>query len=166
MNHVVHFSGGITSWGAARRVVDRHGLYSTWLLFADTLIEDNDVYRFLIEAAGDLHGADWMRTSDLRAQALALPPITEMGDRREALRRLSVATMGRLHRVRWIADGRDPWQVFADERFIGNTKVDPCSKILKRELLDRWGRENAQHDIHYVGLDWTEPHRVGGSRPA
>lgn len=41
-----------------------------------------------------------------------------------------------------IADGRDIWQVFRDERFLGNSRVDPCSKILKRELADRWIAEH------------------------
>jgi hypothetical protein len=120
MRHIVHFSGGITSWAAARRVVDRHGVERVVLLFADTLIEDEDVYRFLADASRDLG-----------------IPLTR------------------------IADGREPWQVFEDERFIGNSSKDPCSKILKRKLLDRWGRETAEPgDIHYIGLDWTEPHRV------
>jgi hypothetical protein len=60
-----------------------------------------------------------------------------------------------------IADGRDPWQVFFDERMLGHARVDPCSKILKRRLIDGWLREH--HDPSdttvYVGVDWTESHR-------
>src|SRR6185503_1956410 len=37
-----------------------------------------------------------------------------------------------------LADGRNPWEVFKDERFLGNSLADPCSKILKRELIDRY----------------------------
>lgn len=37
-----------------------------------------------------------------------------------------------------LADGRNPWQVFKDERFIGNSRLDPCAKILKRRLIDRY----------------------------
>lgn len=33
-----------------------------------------------------------------------------------------------------IADGRDIWQVFNDVRYVGNSRIDPCSRILKREL--------------------------------
>lgn len=46
MNHVVNFSGGICSFWAAKRVVDRYGTDKTTLLFADTLIEDEDLYAF------------------------------------------------------------------------------------------------------------------------
>ncbi len=41
-----------------------------------------------------------------------------------------------------ISDGRTPWDVFDDEGFIGNTRVDICSRILKRELLNGWALRN------------------------
>lgn len=49
--HVVFYSGGVSSWGAAKRVVDRHGPDDVALLFADTAMEDEDLYRFLREGA-------------------------------------------------------------------------------------------------------------------
>jgi hypothetical protein len=52
--HVVMFSGGITSWATARRVAAQHGTDNMTLLFADTLIEDDDLYRFLDEASADI----------------------------------------------------------------------------------------------------------------
>lgn len=114
------FSGGTGSWAAAKRVVERYGADAVTLLFTDTKMEDEDLYRFLGEAAEDV-GA----------------PLVQ------------------------IADGRDPWQVFRDVRFLGNTRVDPCSKHLKRDLADRWIAEHYEPDavtIH-VGVDWTEGHR-------
>lgn len=61
-----------------------------------------------------------------------------------------------------IAEGRNPWQVFNDERFLGNSRVDLCSRILKREILDAWRDENLnpERDSIYVGYDWTEQHRI------
>jgi hypothetical protein len=60
-----------------------------------------------------------------------------------------------------IADGRTIWEVFRDERFLGNTRADPCSRILKRELADRWLAEHrTPEDTRvYVGIDWSEIHR-------
>jgi hypothetical protein len=60
-----------------------------------------------------------------------------------------------------LADGRTIWDVFRDERFLGNSRVDPCSKILKRQLADRWISEHFTPDAVtvYVGIDWTEEHR-------
>lgn len=60
-----------------------------------------------------------------------------------------------------IADGRTIWDVFRDRRFLGNSRVDLCSRILKRELADRWmeARCDPTDTIAYVGIDWTEEHR-------
>lgn len=119
--HVVMFSGGAGSWATAKRVAQQHGTENMTLVFADTLVEDIDLYRFLAQAI-----------ENIGAKFVAL------------------------------ADGRTPWQVFEDERYIGNTRVDPCSKILKRGLLDRWRNENCtpEDSIIYVGLSWYEPARV------
>ena len=60
-----------------------------------------------------------------------------------------------------IADGRTIWQVFKDERFLGNSRVDPCSKILKRQMLDKWVDENCDplDTVIVHGFDWSEGHR-------
>jgi 3'-phosphoadenosine 5'-phosphosulfate sulfotransferase (PAPS reductase)/FAD synthetase len=120
VTHVITFSGGISSWGAAKRVVERYGTQNVRLLFADTRMEDEDTYRFLIEAAANV-GAP-----------------------------LSV-----------ISEGRTPWQVMFDEGFLGNSRMDPCSRILKREMIDKWLTENCDRPMTsiYVGIDWTEEHR-------
>jgi hypothetical protein len=117
---LVMFSSGITSWAAAKRYAEIHGTDGMVLLFADTLIEDDDNYRFLHEASENI-GVE--------------PTI--------------------------VSDGRTPWEVFEDVKFIGNTRVDPCSKHLKRELLDKWRGENATHETDIiVGILWDEMHRI------
>lgn len=122
MEHIVFFSGGVASFCAARRVVGRYGADRTRLLFTDTKIEDEDLYRFLREGAGAL-GAELVE----------------------------------------IADGRTPWEVFRDVRMMGNTRVDPCSRVLKRELARAWVTQQypnpASVELH-VGLDWSEGHRL------
>lgn len=125
MRHVVMFSGGIGSWAAAKRVAAAHGTADMTLLFTDTRIEDEDLYRFLNEAAANI-GA---------------PLVT-------------------------IAEGRSPWHVFFDERFLGNSRADPCSKILKRQQADKWLRENCDpaDTTVYVGIDWSESHRYTALR--
>ena len=126
MKHVVMFSGGVGSCMTAKRVAEAHGSDDTILLFADTMMEDEDLYRFL-EAASDKLGVSLER----------------------------------------IADGRTPWQVFNDQKFMGNSRVDLCSRILKRELLDRWVEEKFTPDevVCYVGIDWTEIHRFERMAP-
>ena len=122
MHYIVSYSGGAASWAAAKLTQERimGGADTMTLLFADTLVEDEDTYRFLEEGA----------------EKLGLP-------------------------VTRIADGRTPFEVFRDVRFLGTARVDPCSRILKRELLDRWVSEAAQQGpiTQIAGLDWTEVHR-------
>lgn len=121
MKHVVQFSGGVGSWAAAKRVAERHGSADMVLLFADVKDEDEDLYRFLAEAAANVG-----------------VPVTS------------------------ISDGRTPRQVMKAERFIGNSAMDPCSKILKRQLLDRWCKQNCDpaDTVRYIGIDFTEAHRL------
>jgi hypothetical protein len=121
--HIVQWGGGVTSWATGRWVADRYGTADLVLLFADTLVEDEDLYRFNDDASADI-GA----------------PITR------------------------VADGRTPWQVFEDERFIGNSRIAPCSKLLKQEVCRRWLKQNADpgDTVLYVGIDWTETERLPG----
>lgn len=123
MRHIVQFSGGICSFWAAHRVIQKYGKDSVVLLFADTQMEDEDLYRF---------NADTERKLGLTITVLS--------------------------------DGRTPWQLFRDEGVIGNSGLAPCSRILKRELLDRWIQSNTTPDdcVIYLGLDWTENHRMHG----
>ena len=94
MKYVVMFSGGIGSWASAKRAAASYGTDGMTLLFADTLIEDADLYRFIREAADDI-GAELVT----------------------------------------LIEGRTPWEVFRDVKFLGNTRIDPCSRVLKREPL-------------------------------
>lgn len=121
--HVVMWSGGITSWATARHVIAQHGAASTVLLFADTLIEDEDLYAWNDQAAAQLG-----------------VPITR------------------------VADGRNPWQVFEDKKWLGNTRVAQCSHALKQEPCRDWLTDNADpaDTILYVGIDWTETERLPG----
>lgn len=61
----------------------------------------------------------------------------------------------------WLKEGRDVFQVFKDVKYMGNSRIDPCSRILKRETADKWIEENFTPEtvIVYTGIDWTEQHR-------
>lgn len=53
-NHIVFFSGGIGSYITAKRVIEKYGSDNVTLLFTDTKIEDEDLYRFINEAVEKL----------------------------------------------------------------------------------------------------------------
>lgn len=61
------------------------------------------------------------------------------------------------------ADGRNIWEIFRDEKYIGNSRIDPCSKILKRKRARKWIETHYPDPgsvCIYVGIDWTEIHRI------
>lgn len=60
-----------------------------------------------------------------------------------------------------LEDGRNIWQVFKDSRFMGNSRVDPCSKILKREMFEKYLRTYDPADVVvYYGIGPHEAHRA------
>lgn len=61
-----------------------------------------------------------------------------------------------------IADGRTPFQTFMDSRFLGNSRVDICSRILKRDLIRKWLEDNCKpSETNCIyGLTWEEQHRI------
>jgi hypothetical protein len=127
MKHIVNFSGGVCSFWAAHRVIQQHGPNNVTLLFADTRMEDEDLYRFL-DDAGRVLGV----------------PVTR------------------------ISEGRTPWDLFEAKGMLGNSRFPLCSVMLKREVLDAWRKANCLEfdTVVYIGIDWTETHRLEQTRSA
>lgn len=121
MKHIVSFSGGLGSAITADMVCKKYGKDNVTMLFADTLVEDEDLYTFNRDVV-ELLGCDFVT----------------------------------------ICEGRTPWQVFNDVKYIGNTRVDPCSKVLKRDFIRKYITNNYKPEdcIIWVGIDCTEEHRL------
>ena len=118
MTYIISVSGGMGSaitWLAAHeRGVDYVPV------FADTLIEDEDLYRFL--------------------------------------RDLEAAT-GR--ELVWLKDGRTPWDVYRDRKWIGNSRMAHCSTELKTNQVKAWAADNCNDsDPLVLGMDWSEQDRI------
>lgn len=124
MKHIVMFSGGAASFCAALRVIESTKDDQIVLLFADTRMEDEDLYRFL---------------NDVESKICS----------------------GRVSLVR-LDQGEDVWQCFFRRRFLGNSRIDTCSETLKRKPMRKWLESNCTpaDTIVYLGMDWTEGHRV------
>jgi hypothetical protein len=62
----------------------------------------------------------------------------------------------------WVSAGKDIWRTFEDNRYMGNSRIDPCSRELKREMARKWIEErfNPEDVTLYIGIDWTEAHRA------
>lgn len=111
-------SGGEGS-GVSALVAHKHGL-NFRMIFADTLSEDADLYRYLHDIA---------------------------------------AAVGK--EIIWLKDGRTPWDVFEDRKFIGNTRTAHCSEELKTKPVRAWLDANAASDEPMVlGMDWSEQDRI------
>jgi hypothetical protein len=121
MKHIIFYSGGIGSWATAKRVIMEHGKGNVILLFTDTLMEDEDLYRFLEDTSKEME-----------------IPLTR------------------------IADGRDVWDIFKWSKFIGNSRLAPCSYYLKQKPAKKWIEENFKPNecVLYLGIDWSEEHRT------
>lgn len=159
--HIVMVSGGLTSWYTALRI--------TWALgrppesvFADTLIEDDDLYRFLCESQAALHGVS---VAPLRGLWGSIPDIDHEVARRDHLRRLASAAEALIPGFHWLSDGRTPWQVFRDDRFIGNSRIAPCSHALKQRPCRAWLERETDPAVTviYVGIHYSESDRYYGT---
>lgn len=127
MKHIVLYSGGLGSYFTTKRILES-GVKKEdiILLFTDTKVEDEDLYRFL---------EDTSKFLDI--------PITNY------------------------SDGRSIWEVFVDQRFLGNSQFDPCSRVLKRERSREFIKQFTPEEcIIYLGFDWTEMNRFEKAQKA
>jgi hypothetical protein len=129
------FSGGLGSWMTAKRVASQYGTDDLVLLFADV--------------KGD-------STS---------PHSGEDEDTYRFIHEAAANVGGEFVRVADAA-GRDIWQIFKDDRFLGNSRLANCSKYGKQKPCRDWLDANCDpaDTTLYVGLDWTEPHRIPANR--
>lgn len=119
--HINMYSGGRGSWLQSILLAERYGAENVLNLFTDTLIEDEDTYRFIDETA-EKSGIELVR----------------------------------------LADGRTPWEVFKDVKWIGNSRLAQCSHLLKQKPARKWIEDHYKPEevTLYVGIDWTEEHRM------
>lgn len=64
-------------------------------------------------------------------------------------------------------DGKTIWDAFREGRFLGNSRVDLCSRTLKREPMRKWLDDNcdpATTTVH-LGFDISEEHRIERAAP-
>jgi hypothetical protein len=116
---VISYSGGNGS-AASVLLAHEHGL-DYEVFFCDTLIEDEDLYRF---------------NADLE-KVIGKP-------------------------INVLCDGRTPWDVFEDSRYIGNTRVAQCSRVLKTDLM-RTTLKSLWRDDEYrliLGMAFGEIDRI------
>jgi hypothetical protein len=60
-----------------------------------------------------------------------------------------------------VEDGRDPWQLFRDVRYLGNDRLALCSRHLKQIPCRAWMEQHAppETSVVYVGIEPTKKDR-------
>lgn len=106
------------------------------------------------------HGVDdvVLLFSDVKGNAIS----DHVGEDPDTYRFISDAAANVGVQVVTVSDGRDIWQVFEDKKFLGNSRLASCSHELKQKPARKWLEENCDpaDTTVYVGIDWTETHRV------
>lgn len=59
-----------------------------------------------------------------------------------------------------------PWDIFFKVGMMGSSRVDPCSRVLKREVLAKYMKENYDpaNTVLHVGITYHEIDRMGAIR--
>lgn len=130
MKHIVMFSGGVGSWAAAKRVAEQHGTDDLVLLFADV---------------GGQHSSP------------------HAGEDEDCYRFIADAAENIGGELVILNQGMDIWEIFKKDRFLGNSRLANCSKFLKQRPAREWLGQNcpdAEAATVYVGIDWSEVHRI------
>lgn len=109
MKHIISFSGGLGS--AVSAILAWENNLDFEMIFADTLIEDEDLYRF---------------NQDI-----------------ENLIGKSIIVL---------TDGRDPWEVYEDKRWIGNSRTAHCSQELKTKQVKEYLQNKYKKQGIYINI--------------
>jgi hypothetical protein len=133
MKYVVSVSGGMGSYEALRRTLEQKGRESTVGVFADV----GRVVRDGETVCGE--DDDLYRFLNDIERSLEFP----------------------IHRIR--SDKyTDIWDVFFKQRMLGSSMRDPCSRWMKRILIEDWKRSHfgSVNVITVLGLSWQESDRI------
>jgi hypothetical protein len=131
VKYVVSFSGGLSSFEALRRCLAKHGHESTIAIFANVgSVAENGV---------TVSGED---DDTFRFKRDV-----------EKLLKVNIVEL-RHHKY------QNVWDAFFGERFMGNTRLDTCSKFLKREVIHRFQDNLGEEVVPVIGFSWLEQSRV------
>lgn len=166
MNHVIFLSGGLGSFETLCRVVDsnNNSVENVFCLFTDTLIEDKDLYLFLLDTISYVYKKD---LGGLRETISSLPEVYEDAQlRKDTLTFVAEEVERQVPNFIWRNTGRDVWDIFFDEALLGNSRLARCSHVIKqqlaRDLIEE--RFSPEDTTLYLGIDWSEEHRVAAPK--
>lgn len=166
-NIIVLYSGGtgsfLTAYLLKEKFPDRHVL----LFFNDTLTESSELYRFMADTLNFFSPSDQYPYINALARSIPKATIENENYRKRLILNFGKTLARNYANFIYDADGRGTWDIFVDVGFLGNTRIDPCSRILKRERSSLYIHENflPQDTDIAIGIDWTESDRHTTAKP-
>lgn len=166
MKHIISYSGGKDSLANAFLVKEKHGIKNMKMVFCETLAEDSDLYRFLIEGAAAIFEIEI--SGELSEKIYNVPSlkIGKDAERKNYLIGLHQLAMSEIAGYVALIDGRTIYEVFEAKNYAGNTRIAHCTTELKGRMFKKWVKENYKPDeiTMYLGFDFAEPHRLKSAR--
>jgi hypothetical protein len=164
-NIVVLYSGGMGSFLATKAIQEISPESNITLYFNDTYLERIDLYRFILDTVNHFWKSE--NYPYLAGVLKTVPELISTTTNDDMKRRKKIlSSWGNLMMLNYPkfvydADGRDVWEVFTGVGYIGNTRLDPCSRVLRRERSSNWLKNNMDESSTDVaiGIDWSEIHR-------
>lgn len=161
---IILTSGGLGSFCAGWLELQRVGLENCIFYFNDTLVEDADLYRFLVEHICFFHGKKVNK--QLKTLIKSIPDLEQEEARKAHLLTLGHTLDSYCSQFHYDPDGRNVFEVFHDNRYLGNSRIDPCSRVLKRERSRAFVEQFTPDQVDViVGMDWSEIHRIEKAIP-
>lgn len=167
MKKVVFFSGGSGSYEALARLVEGgEDTANIHLLFTDTGIEHKDLYMLLVKTFSKVFKINTQKEQESIDKDL--PEVyNDLHQRLEMLTEIADNVMKKTPNVHWLhyrhkGNFVTPWYLFEAQDFIGNSRVAPCSAIIKQRLAKEYIKHTfPDKDIEVIfGIDWSESHRM------
>lgn len=161
-HHVILYSGGKGSFLAALLLREKGYKFSCY--FNDTYYEHASLYRFLADTLAVLFEVD-LSDYYTAVPSLALENLPDRGhylsDQGKAI---SEKLQGRLI---YDAYGTDLLNLADQSNYMPNTRVDLCSRLLKRDLTQRYFTNHFDPATTYaaIGLGLWEDHRLQKAKP-
>lgn len=157
MKHIIFYSGGLGSWMTANRVIKKNGKENVILLFTDTKMEDEDLYRFLDETEEDF-GIPVTRIADGRDVWEVFKDSRFIGNSRVAQ---CSHVLKQAKSLEFIETGYKPHE----PTFI--KRIDKKKKEIiyfeteeeRQQHITDWREDEREPCKLYLGIDWTEEHR-------
>lgn len=147
MRHVVSIGGGLTSTiELPLAVIQKYGADNVDFVMCALKGEHPDTWRMV----------NWLEEkTGKRVTLISWQPTPNI----RTIKALGKAVKYRINAPQ--SQWRDIWDAFEARRFLGNSRIDPCSDLLKRQLIRHYIKDHYPNGCYlHVGITYDERHRL------